>query len=120
MLRSAGDAARVAADQVALERDADFALDRIAARIRSTAVAPGLIDKPSSEWLKPAVYSVADGVLTEQQGKDSYVLAESVNSFSLTAASTEAGQPLLTVRLDLARGSASTSAAASVRMGSDL
>ncbi|WP_305823867.1 hypothetical protein [Massilia brevitalea] len=120
MLHSAGDAARVAADQVALEREADFALDRIAARIRGTAVGPALLDKPSSEWLKPAAYSIADGVLTEQQGKDSYVLAESVNSFSLTAASTEAGQPLLTVRLDLARGSASTSAAASVRMGSDL
>ncbi|MCC2960128.1 hypothetical protein LK540_06755 [Massilia sp. IC2-278] len=120
MLQSAGAAARVAADQVALERDADFALDRIAARIRSTAAGPALTDKPSSEWLKPAVYSVADGMLVEQQGKDSYVLAESVNSFSLTASSTEAGQPLLTVRLDLARGSASTSTAASVRMGSDL
>ena len=34
ILQSAGASARVAEDQVALEREADFALERIAARIR--------------------------------------------------------------------------------------
>jgi Tfp pilus assembly protein PilW len=118
LLQSAGAAARVAEDQAALEREADFALERIAARIRDTAPAAGLTDKPSSEWLKPAVYSVADGVLVEQQGKDSYVLAESVSGFDMSASSSEAGQPLVKVSLVLARGGASTTAVTTVRLGS--
>ena len=131
MLQSAGASARIAEDQVALEREADFALERIAARIRSTAATAGLTDKPSSEWFKPAVvYSVnADGMLVEQQGKDSYVLAESVRDFSLAATVPEAGQPLIKVSLSLGRnngansdtsGSASTTATATVRLGSAL
>jgi len=120
MLQGAGAAARAADNQVALEREADFALERIAARIRDTAVSPGLTDKPGSEWLKPAVYSVADGVLVEQQGMDRYVLAESVSGFALSASSSEGGQPLVKVSLDLARGSASTSAVTTVRLGSAL
>ena len=118
LLQSAGGAARVAADQVALEREADFALERIAARIRDTAPAASQTDKPSSEWLKPAVYSVADGVLVEQQGKDSYVLAESVSGFDMSASSSEAGQPLIKVSLALARDGASTTAVTTVRLGS--
>jgi len=125
MLQSAGASARVAEEQVALEREADFALERIAARIRSTAATAGLTDKPSSEWFKPAVvYSVtADGMLVEQQGKDSYVLAESVRDFSLAATVPEAGQPLIKVSLSLARnsGTATTATAtATVRLGSAL
>lgn len=120
MLQNAGAAARVADDQVALEREADFALERIAARIRTTAAAPDMADKPVKDWLKPAAYSVADGVLVEQQGKDSYVLAESVSSFDLSMSSSEAGQPLLKVSLSLARGGASTTATAAVRLGSAL
>lgn len=121
LLQSAGASARVAADQVALEREADFALERIAARIRDTAPAAGLTDKPSSEWFKPAVYSVTDGVLVEQQGTERYVLAESVSGFSLSASSSEAGQPLIKVSLGLAReGGASTTAVTTVRLGSAL
>lgn len=124
ILQSAGASARVAEDQVALEREADFALERIAARIRNTAVPPDLADKPARDWLKPAVYSVtADGVLVEQQGKDSYVLAESVSDFSLGATVPESGQPLVKVSLSLTRNSgtvATATATASVRLGSAL
>ncbi len=121
LLQSAGAAARVAEEQVALERDADFALERIAARIRATAATAGLTDKPSSEWLKPAIYSVAGGVLVEQQGKDSYVLAESVSDFTMTASSSEGGDPLVKVSLSLMRdGGATTTAVATVRLGSAL
>ena len=121
LLQSAGASARVAADQVALEREADFALERIAARIRATAPAAGRTDKPSSEWFKPVVYSVAEGVLVEQEGKDSYVLAESVTGFAMSVSSSEAGLPLIKVSLGLAReGGASTTAVAAVRLGSAL
>ena len=133
MLHSAGAAARIAEDRVALEREADFALERIAARIRSTNATAGLTDKPSSEWFKPAVvYSVtAAGALVEQQGKDSYVLAESVQDFSLAALVPESGQPLIKVSLSLARAvgtgtntgadsTATTTATTTVRLGSAL
>jgi len=124
LLQSAGASARVAEDQVALEREADFALERIAARIRSTAVPPDLADKPARDWLKPAVYSVtADGVLVEQQGTERYVLAESVSDFSLAAVIPESGQPLVKVSLSLARNSgtvATATATSTVRLGSAL
>jgi len=120
LLQSAGASARAAGSQVALEREADFALERIAARIRNTTPSAGLIDKPSADWLKPVVYSVANGVLAEQEGKDSYVLAEAVSDFTLSASSPEAGQPLVKVSLSLARDGASTTAVTSVRMGSAL
>lgn len=121
LLHSAGAAARVAEEQVALERDADFALERIAARIRATAATAGLTDKPSSEWLKPAVYSVADGVLVEQQGAERYVLADSVSAFTLSASSSEGGDPLVKVSLSLMRvGGAATTAVTTVRLGSAL
>ena len=120
MMQTASAAARISGDRVALERDADFALERIAARIRITAASKAELDKPNSEWLTPAVYSVSGGVLVEQQGSAIYTLAESVTAFSLTASATDSQHPLVTVSLSLGLpdGSASTSASATVRMGS--
>ena len=120
MLQTASAAARMSGDRAALERDADFALERIATRIRITAPSKAELDKPNSEWLKPAVYSVNGGVLIEQQGSASYTLAESVTAFSLTASATDSQHPLVTVSLSLGlpNGGASTSASATVRMGS--
>lgn len=126
MMGTASNAARVADDQVALEREADFALERIAARIRATAPPPDMQNKPSSEWLKPeAVFSfivnpdTGAGVLVEQRGKETYVLTdpESVTSFELTMPTTEASQPAITVSLSMKRGVASTTAVTTVRMG---
>jgi len=126
MLSTASNAARVADDQVALERDANFALERIVARIRATAPATDLQNKPSSEWLKPeAVFSLIispgarAGVLVEQQGKETYVLTdpETVTNFELTMPVTEASQPAIMVSLSMERRAASTTAVATVRMG---
>ena len=120
MLASASSAARIADDQVSLERDADFALERIAARIRATAPATDLRDKPVSDWLKPAVYSVsATKALVEQQGPETYVLTEpeSVTDFALSAPVTEASQPAITISLTMKRRAASTTAVTTIRMG---
>ncbi|MFC5510747.1 prepilin-type N-terminal cleavage/methylation domain-containing protein [Massilia jejuensis] len=120
MLRSASAAAPVAGARIALERDADFALERIAARIRLTAPSTALIDKPSEEWLKPAVYSVSAGVLVEQIGKKTSPLAEGVTAFGMTVAAADSEQPLVTVSLSLGLpdGGPNTTASATVRMGS--
>jgi Tfp pilus assembly protein PilW len=119
MLQTASAAARVGADQVALEQEANFAIARISARIRASA--PSQLAGASSDWLKPAVYSLSNGTLIEQQGKDTYVVAESVTAFSLSAPASADGQPLVQVSLTLARNgagsNASTSAGAVVRMG---
>jgi len=126
MMGTASNAARIADDQVALEREADFALERIVARIRATAPPPDMQNKPSSEWLKPeAVFSLIispgarAGVLVEQRGKETYVLTdpETVTSFELTMPVTEASQPAIRVSLSMERGAASTTAVATVRMG---
>ncbi len=120
MLASASAAARIADDRVALERDADFALARIAARIRATAPVADLQDKPVDDWLKPAVYSVSAGALVEQQDKQTYVLTEpgAVTGFTLSVPVTEAAEPMIRVSLDMQRGGASISSTATVRMGS--
>jgi Tfp pilus assembly protein FimT len=117
MLQTAFAATRIAGNQVALEREADFALERIAARIRATVPTKALIDKPSDEWLKPAVYSLSNGTLIERQGTQTYILAESVSAFSLSASAVNSDQPLVTVSLTLDQNNASTTAQASVRMG---
>lgn len=117
MLQSASTAARIAGDRVALEREADFALERIAARIRMTAPSKAELDKPNSEWLKPAVFSVSSGALIEQQGKETYVIAESVTAITWTASATDSQAPLVAVSLSLARGDATVTAGATVRMG---
>jgi type II secretory pathway component PulJ len=119
MLQTASAAASIAGNQVALEREADFALERIAARIRATAPTKALTDKPSAEWLKPAVYSVSNGTLIERQGNETYVLAESVTALGLTVTAAESAQPLLTVSLTLTNGGASTMATRTVRMGTE-
>ncbi|THC43510.1 PilW family protein [Massilia sp. Mn16-1_5] len=117
MLQTASAAASVGQEQIALQRDADFALERIAARIRATPPSTTLVGKPSSDWLKPAVYSVNNGVLIEQQGKESYVLAESVTAFELSIPVNDSTQPLIKVSLSMSRNGSSTSAMATVRMG---
>lgn len=119
MLQTATAAAGITGDQAAIEQEAGFALERIAARIRATAPTADLATKPNTEWFKPAVvYSLSKtGTLNEQQGRENYVVAESVTAFDMTVAAAESDQPLITVSLSLARGSARTSATAAVRVG---
>jgi hypothetical protein len=119
MLQTAAAAARIGSDQLALEQEANFAIARISARIRASA--PSQLAGAKSEWLKPAVYSLNGSTLVEQQGKDMYVVAESVSTFDLAAPASADGQPLVQVSLTLARteggSTAGTTASAIVRMG---
>jgi Tfp pilus assembly protein PilW len=107
MVQTASAAARATGDQAALERDADFALERIARAIRT-----------SDPAFDSTNYSVSNGTLLEKQNGIAYVLAESVTGFSLDSRTVEAGQTVVAVNLSLARGNASTTATATVRMGS--
>jgi Tfp pilus assembly protein FimT len=128
MMQTASTAALIADDRIALEREADFALERIAARIRATTPSSELLSKDNEEWLKPAVYTQDGSTLTEKQGNDSYILAESVKEFKLETPSASAAQPVIVVRLTLEREAAtgttatptriSTTATATIRMGS--
>lgn len=115
MLETASATARVGGDQAALEQEADFALERIAARIRATAPSP--LTGPTTDWLKPAVYVLANGSLVEQLGGSNYTLADSVTTFSLAAVANTGSQPLIRVSLTLTRNGTSVSASSVVRMG---
>jgi type II secretory pathway pseudopilin PulG len=117
MQQTASAAARVTGDQVALERDADFALERIAARIRATAPSTAL-SSASSTWLAPVSYVLSNGTLVERQaGTPDLALADSVTDFQLGAPTVIAGRQLIQVSLSLARGDASVTANTTVRMG---
>jgi type II secretory pathway pseudopilin PulG len=117
MLQTASAAAQVTGDQAALEREADFVIERIAARIRASDPANLLAGKPSSEWLKPSVYVLSNGSLVEQLGGVNYTLADGVTVFSLDSDAAVTGQPVVVVTLALARGDVNTAVTATVRMG---
>jgi Tfp pilus assembly protein PilW len=85
-----------------LEREADFAVQRIAAQVRGGA--------PVSN------YSLSGDKLIETNGTVVSTLAESVTAFSQSMPAT-AGQQLVQVSLTLARDGASTTANATVRAG---
>ncbi|QOY94532.1 prepilin-type N-terminal cleavage/methylation domain-containing protein [Massilia sp. UMI-21] len=120
MLETAHAAARITAERNDLERSANFALARIAARVRAAAPSPDLAAKPQEKWFDPYSYLVVDGNLVERNDDDhtDRVLADSVKRISLDAPAVDAGRPLVTISLDLERGQASATATATVRMGS--
>lgn len=117
MLQTTAAAARITGEQASIESEASFAIERIAARIRATPPSSQLATKASSEWLKPAVYVLDKGVLVEQLNGVSYVLAESVTDFALSAPAADGASPLIGVSLSLAKGDATTSASTTIRMG---
>jgi Tfp pilus assembly protein PilW len=86
-----------------LEREADFAVQRIAAQVRGGA--------PVSN------YSLNGDKLVETNGTVVSTLAESVTAFSQSTPAAAAGQQLVLVSLTLARDGASASANATVRAG---
>lgn len=86
-----------------LQREADFAVQRIAAQVRS--------------GLPPASYARDGDRLIETNGASVSTLAESVTTFSQTMLVSGAGQQLVQVSLTLARDGASASAGATVRLG---
>jgi Tfp pilus assembly protein PilW len=86
-----------------LEREADFAVQRIAAQVRGGAPI--------------ANYSLSGDKLIEKNGTVVSTLAESVTAFSQNMPAAAAGQQLVQFSLTLARDGASTTAGATVRAG---
>jgi len=119
LLRIDAAASSVAADRVAIERDADFALERIAARVRATAptlLAPQSDSTSSGNWFS-VTFQFSGGKLTESGSGTTRVLAENVSAFSITAPTVLTGQQLVQASLTLTRGDASTTHSATVRLG---
>jgi len=129
MLQSAARASALAGEAMALQREADFALARVSNRI---AVSPapvsskwsGLDQKTNKENIlvtkfdKVEIFVDAAGRLLAAEGKDQYILAESVQAMSITATRSSGGAPLVEVALSLARGDARADATSVVRIGS--
>lgn len=119
MLATASNAARIGGDQLAVEREADFALERIAARIRAktTTLAHIIGSSCDQDLATPVLYKVSNGVLSEKQGEDSHDLASSVSCITFDTLSSSTGQTLVKVSLSLVRNDASTAATAVVPLG---
>jgi len=116
LLQTANATTRIGGSQAALEREADFAIERISDRIRATAPSTAL-SANRDDWLKPSVYVFTGGTLYEQQAGVNYTLAESVTSFDLTAPVSTGGQQAIQVSLTLQRDGFSATSGATVRMG---
>ncbi len=134
MLKNASDASIASAEQLDLQTQAQFAVQRIAMQIQAT---PNVLllqksdDASSFPWLLPATYALQSGsvadtlALTETVvGAAPRVLAEPVSIFSITSAPVTTGQTtLILVSVTLERTNPAnfvkTTAAASlsVRMG---
>ncbi|UVW28730.1 prepilin-type N-terminal cleavage/methylation domain-containing protein [Massilia sp. H6] len=121
MLETAHASARISAERRDLERDAQFALARISARVRAATPSPTLASQLQGDWFDPYSYLVVNGKLVEREDdKESSdrILAESVTDFRLNAPAVDAGAPMVEISLTLARGDAATTVNAAVRMGS--
>jgi Tfp pilus assembly protein PilW len=120
LMRTNAAASAVAADRVAVERDADFALERIAARVRATTpalLAPNADSSTSGSWFGAVTFQLSSGKLVETSGATSRTLADNVTAFSITPNTVLTGQQLVLASVTLARGDASTTHSATVRMG---
>ena len=122
-----------ATDQPDLDRQAAFALGRIAQAVRATA--PTTLATPttlldlllstapdtttSGKWFAPSTFQLSGTTLVEKRDGDSvlHVLADSVTSFRIVALPVTDGRQLVQVDLTLARGDTSSTASSVVRMG---
>jgi Tfp pilus assembly protein FimT len=116
MLQAATAATRIGGGQAALEREADFAIERISDRIRATTPSTQL-PANRDDWLKPAIFTRTGDILYEQQAGINYALAESVTSFNLVAPVSIGGPSAIQVSLTLERDGLTATAGATVRMG---
>ncbi len=122
MQATAASSTAIIRTQLDVEREADFALERIAARVRSTPpalLAPNATDSTSGVWFGGVTFlRVGEQLIERSNGVDS-VLADSVSDFRIVAPAGN-GTPLVRVSLTLAPAGAATTAMATVRMGSGL
>ena len=111
-------------DQPDLDRQAEFALGRIALAVRATVpttlVTPTAPDTTTSgRWFAPSTFQLSGTTLVEKRDGDSvaHVLADSVSSFSIVPLPVTDGRQLVQIDLTLARGETKTSVTSVVRMG---
>lgn len=123
-------------DQADLERQAAFATERIARVVRAKAPAvlatvPGLtgllavLNFPAQDpttsgtWFSPSTFKLTGATLVEQRDGDAtlHVLADSVDTFSITALPVSDGRQLIKVDLTLKKNNVVASASTVVRMG---
>jgi Tfp pilus assembly protein PilW len=103
LVRTTAAASSNVSPRFELERQADFAVQRIAAQVRGGAPI--------------ANYSVNAGKLIETNGTVVSTLADSVTAFTPNMPVTAAGQQLVQVSLTLARDGANATAVATIRAG---
>jgi hypothetical protein len=103
LVRTAAATSSYVSPRFELERQADFAVQRIVSQVRNGAPV--------------ANYSVSAGKLVETNGAVVSTLADSVTAFSANMPVNAVGQQLVQVSLTLARDGASATAVATVRAG---
>jgi prepilin-type N-terminal cleavage/methylation domain-containing protein len=115
-------------DQADLERQAAFAVERIARVVRATAPpVPALAaagdPTTTGAWLVPSAFQLAGAAppytLVETRTGDNvqHVLADSVTAVAFTELPLADGRQLVQVDLTLAKGNASTTVSSVMRMG---
>ena len=137
MQATAAAATAIVRTRLDVEREADFALERIVARVRATPPAlltPNASDDTSGTWFAGVVFLRNGEQLVERSNGVDSVLAESVTNFRIISEAGEGTQPLIKISLTLAHAraasnaeasalataGATTTADATVRMGSGL
>jgi prepilin-type N-terminal cleavage/methylation domain-containing protein len=115
MQATAASATAIIRTQLEVQREADFALERIVARVRATppaTLAPNASASSSGAWFGSVTFlRVGEQLVERSNGVDS-VLAESVTNFRIVSP-TGTGAPLVQVSLTLAHARAATNAVAS-------
>lgn len=113
-------------EQADLERQAAFAIDRMARVVRAKAPAvlsPAQDPATTGPWLAPATFQLsgvkAPFTLVEKRAGDNvlHVLAESVDSVRFSALPVTDGRQLIQVELVLKSANAATSVTSVMRMG---
>ena len=125
MLNLTVSAATTAAttDQMDVDRQAAFAIERIATVVRATppVILAAQDNSSSGAWFKPSTFRVSGTQLVEQRDPDStlHVLADSVTGFSITNLPVSDGRQLVQVSLTLepSNSTASTTVTSVMRMG---
>jgi hypothetical protein len=137
MQATAASGVAIVRTRLETEREADFALERIVARVRATPASPltpNASADTSGSWFGGVSFLRIGQQLVERSNGVDSVLADSVTDFSITAPVTADGPQLVQVSLTLAQArspsaaqamslasaGATVTADATVRMGSGL
>lgn len=122
MLGTTASAGAATTSQRSLEQDANFALERIAARVRSTPrkrLDPNTLASDSESWFD-ARYSLRNGQLIERLSGTDRVIADNVAGFSITARAVGANNTLVETTLQLSQGANAMTATTVTRLGGPL